>query len=702
LSNSLRNVLYLGDNILLVNTLLNSLAAGEKTDNYRVFHLDSTEQLYQTLSENNVSHLIAEFPVNSSLKDKIKADFPLLNTTYLNADDLSKKTVLSVDIENLFIDEVKIVLESLSIPVYLKNKQGQYLACNRHFSKLFGLTPEQIIGKKLADISDSSLTIDIDKIDQKMLVDHQVALHEYAWTNKSGEEQNMIFHKECTPDGNMQIGLVFDTTELNKSKLLLEKEHVMLRATIDICQDIIFFRDLDGLLLGCNRQFEQFVGCLEKDILGKKAHDFFPLAQAVMSAEQYQYIIQNNKVYIGEELFTAHNGERHFFQIKKLPLQDKHGNAQGVVTIGRNMSEQLMIQKRLEIANVVFESSKKGLIVTDGGGKIISANAQACCIFDYNKEQLLAQDINLFASEHHNDAFYKNIEQTLKIEGYWQGDITYCTKKGHVCYAWLEVYAVEHAHEDSVDLVYSYTDLTHFQATDKKISFLSKQDPLTGLRNRISLFSRLEDIITRANYQQSAVAVLLVDVDSFKEINDQHGHNAGDKVLQEVAERLKSCISEKDTLGRFANDQFIIIIDELVNEHCAAMVAQKIAAQFSQHFIIENMHANFSARIGISIYPDDGMDVDTLLLNAEKAMLRGKRDKSAIYNFYTDGLTLGLNQQLKLEEELKQALLLDQFDLYYQPQYDLNKGQIVALESLLRWYHPKYGLLLPDPLFEFG
>jgi len=696
LSNSIGNVLYLGNNIPLVDALFNSFTAAEKTDSYQVFHLVSESQLSLTLSENSFSHLISELSIDIDLKNKIQADFPLLNTTYLNTDDLPQKTKLSVGVENLYIDEVKTVLESLSIPVYFKNKQAQYLTCNRHFSELLGLSPDQVIGKKLADLSDSPLIEDIYKIDQKMFSDQQVALHEYTLFNKEGEQRDLLFHKECVPDAEMQIGLIFDVTELNKSKILLEKERVMLRTTADISPDMIFYKDLESRLVGCNKAFEKFVGYLEKAILGKTVYDFFPLEQAIASIEEDQWVIKNNQVHVSEVTSTDHNGERSFLEIKKVPLLDKLGNVQGLIAIGRNMTERRKMQKRLEITNVVFENSKEALIVTNGDGYIISANDHAGFIFGYSKDQLLTKEINLLASDGHDGISYKNIEQILKTDRAWQGNITYRTQSGDVYHAWLEVYVVQHVQENSVDRIYSYTDLTHFQATDKKVSFLSKQDPLTGLRNRISLFSRLEDIIIRANYQHSTVAVILVDINNFKVINDDYGHNTGDKVLKEVAKRLQNCISEKETLGRYGNDQFIIIIDELVNELDAAVVARKITAQFSRVFIIGNVHTNLSAKIGISLSPDDGIEVGTLFLNAEKAMRRGKNVKKSAYNFYTSGLTLGLKKEFELEKELKQALLLAQFDLYYQPQYDLNKRQHVAQEGLLRWHHPKRGILLPE------
>ncbi|ABM03837.1 diguanylate cyclase/phosphodiesterase with PAS/PAC sensor(s) [Psychromonas ingrahamii 37] len=696
MSDPIKNLLYLGDNIALIDTLFNSFFTDEKTDNYHVFHLVSGVQLCLTLSENNFSHFISERPLNTDIKDKIKADFPLLKTTYLNADDEPKETKLSVDVENIFTDEVKALLESLSIPIYFKNKQAQYLACNHHFSKLLGLSPAQIIGKTFAELSDSPLKDEIEKIDPQMFTDHQVGLHEYRGTNKVGEKHDLLFYNEFTANGKMQSGLIFDITELNKSKYLLEKQRRILRATVDISPDMISYKDLKSRILGGNSPFEKFVGSLEKEVLGKTVYDFFPLEQAIASIKHDQKVIKNNKVNVQEVISTDDDGERHLLNMKKIPVQDKQGDVQGLISVGRNMTEQRKTQKRFEIADAVFENSKESLIVTDEDGRIISANDHACIVFGYSKEQLLAQEINILASETHDGAYYKNIEQLLEADGSWQGDITYRTKIGDVCHAWLEAYEVQHTQENRVERVYSYTDLTHFQVTDKKISFLSKQDPLTGLHNRISLFSRLEDRLTRANYQHSAVAVILVDIDDFKAINNKYGHNGGNQILKEVARRLKNCLYGKYTLGRFVKDQFIIIIDELASEHDAATVARQVTDQFSSAFIIENVHKNITASIGISLSPDDGIEVAPLFLNAEKAKRHSKNSKSTVYNFYTPGLTLGLNKEFELEKELKQALLSDQLDLYYQPQYDLSKRQIVALQGLLRWHHPKRGILLPE------
>ncbi|MFT6924590.1 MAG: PAS domain S-box-containing protein [Psychromonas sp.] len=331
LSHSIRNILYLGDNITLIDTLLNTFFVNKKTDNYHIVHLSNSDQLDLTLSGNSFSHLISELPLTTDVKDKIKADFPLLNTTYLNATEQSR----DAGIENVFTDEVKAVLESLSIPIYFKNKQAQYLACNHHFSELFGLTPAQVIGKTFTDLSDSPLKDEIDKVDQQMFIDHQVGLHEYKWTNKAGEKHDLLFYKEFTANVKIQSGLIFDITELNKSKFLLEKQRRMLRATEDISPDMISHIDLKSRILSCNKPFEKFVGYLEKEVLGKTVYDFSPLEQAVASIKQDQRVIKNNKINEQEVVSTDYDGERHLLNIKKYPCRTNMAMCKGLFLLAR-------------------------------------------------------------------------------------------------------------------------------------------------------------------------------------------------------------------------------------------------------------------------------------------------------------------------------------------------------------------------------
>ena len=725
MSQTVKNILYIGHNIQLAKAMLNLSPVSTQAD-YYIHHLSCVDNIKVVLAERKYSHLICELPLNKYLADQIAVNFPLLQTTYLTPPDTPKTTELSVVMEGLMSDEVKDTLDYLSIPIYFKNRKGEFLACNSYFSHLFGMTPAQVIGKTTAEVLHPHLLEEIEKIDQHVFAEQKVYLYECKIQDQAGKERDMVFRKESVVNGKIQVGMLFDVTEINEARALLEKERVMLRATADISTDFICFKDLQGRYLGCNKEFERIVRCCEQDLVGKKDEQLFELEQALLCQAQDQEVMLNNKTHVGEEYRVDKSGERHFVEIKKVPLQDKQGKVQGLIAVGRDITEHQLMQKRLRIADAAFDNAKENMLVTDEQGNIITVNKACCATSGYSENELLQLNVNVFSSHQHERSFYEQIEISLNENKSWQGEITYRIKNGNINFAWLEIYVVKHPEEASVSRIYTFVDLNQSKSVEEKIQFLAKHDPLTGLFNRIALFTRLEDAISRATHKEVTMAVVFIDINGFKAINEQYGHNAGDSLLKKIAGRLKSCVFDKDTVARFGDDEFVIIIDELANEQDVTTVAKKIAKQFNKAFTINDSEVNLSATIGISICPDDGDDVDMLIVNAEQAMLRGKDSYShsadgdflqgrlektmrskqpcdcTAYHFYTRRLTDHSRQQVKLENELKQALQLEQFELYYQPQYDLNKQQPVAVEAVLRWNHPQRGILSPESFLSLA
>lgn len=692
----IKNVLYIGRNIALVEALLASVTDENTQVSYNTKQLLSSADILAVLAEKDYHYFITEQSISKDIKARIKKLFPLLKTSYLNNSPLtSDKIVPEAPCDPLVSKDAIDTLNCISIPIYYKNIQGKVIACNRSFSRSLGLTCDEVVGKYVDDILPISLKEGTQIIDKKIFGEHHVNIYECDLYDENGNKHEVLFRQELIAGTEIQIGLMFDVSELNEVRRDIEKDHLMLRATADISPDLIFFKDLESRFLGCNKQFEKFIGQPEHKIIGKKDEHFFALEQAVMCQKQDQDVMLNNETYSGDEYLTYVDGERHFIDMQKVPLLDEKGDVHGLIAIGRDITAQFRLQKRFKVANAVFENSQDNIIVTSQTGEIISVNRAACELTGYLKKELLGQNIEILSTHQSGTTQYQGMINGIKKQGNWKGDITYQNKAGENHFAWLDIYAVE-LEEGVSNHIYSLTDLKQNKNIESKIQYLSKHDPLTGLSNRIALFTKLEDAINRANFNEIAMAVVLIDINAFKTVNDQYGHNAGDKVLQEIAIRLNQCVFEKDTVARFGDDEFIVIVESLKNEHDAALVAQKIVDKFSRKFKIGDIEATLCATIGISLCPDDGMDVDTLLLNAEKAMLRAKRDKNNAYHFYTDQLTEHSSQQIQLEAELKIALQEDQFDIYYQPQYDLNKKLIVGMESILRWNHPKHGVLVTE------
>ena len=609
MSQSIENILYVGHNIALAKTMLNVCSSSRSIVNCHIEHIESINEIEFTLMKHGYCHLVCDLPISSLLINKIATQYPDLKTNYLNLPDQVKKKKASLVTTGLISEEVKTTLEYLSIPIYFKDKEGYFLACNSYFSNLFNLTPTEVIGKKTSDFVSSSISKAANKIDEKLFEANCVYLHEARIESEKDTFKDVVFRKEAVNNGKIQIGIVFDVTEINKTKSLLDKERIMLRATANISADLIFFKDLEGKFLGCNKQFEKFIGGTEKEIIGKNDQQLFDYKQAMMCQAQDQLVLTNNDVYIGEEYLTYNNGEHHFINMKKEALFDDFGNVQGLIGVGRDITANYLMKKRLNIADTVFENSRESIIVTDEQGNIVSANRAVCVTSGYSKEELLALNVKDFATEQ-----YHVIQSDLAMNKEWEGEISYSSKNGDLNFVWLEVYVVQHGFEGAVNRIYSLTNLNQMEGIEKKIKHLAKLDPLTGLFNRIALFNRLDDAIKRAEYKEASLGVVLININGFKDVNEQYGHNIGDSVLIKVAERLKSCVFEKDTVARFSDHEFCIIVDELANEQDAAVIALQVADQFNREFMIDDLSVNLSAAIGIAMCPDDGFDADAYLI----------------------------------------------------------------------------------------
>ncbi|WP_413700421.1 PAS domain-containing protein [Psychromonas sp. KJ10-10] len=277
-----KNVLYIGHNVKLVDALLTSICTANNDVTYCTEHVLNSNEILVILAEKNYHYLICEQTVHQSVKEQIQTLYPQLECTYLNnTESAPEKKVMPTE-EALVSDAVKKALNCISIPIYYKNKEGIILVCNHSFSSQLGLTNEDIIGNHSSTILPEYLRKDIELIDKKVYESRQVHVFKCDLHDLNGGRHEVVFRKELIPDSDIQIGMVLDISELNEAKREIEKEHIMLRATADISPDLIFFKDLDSRFLGCNKQFEKFIGQPEKAIVGKTDEQFFEFEQANM------------------------------------------------------------------------------------------------------------------------------------------------------------------------------------------------------------------------------------------------------------------------------------------------------------------------------------------------------------------------------------------------------------------------------------
>lgn len=356
---SAKNILYIGKNIKLVEALLTTLSDENEKIIYHVEHKTCCNEIIKVLHEKKYHHLIIEPVVSKSVTNSIQHLFPALKTTYLNIPASEIGSIVEPSLQDLASEKVKNALNCISIPIYYKDENGKVIVCNHSFARSLGLTIDEVIGKSGADILPSSLKDDLQAVDKKMFDDRQVQLYECELHDLDGVCHEVVFRKEFIASTDIQIGIVFDVSELHEARRNIEKEHIMLRAATEMSPDLVFFKDLESRFIGCNKQFELFIGKPEKDILGKTDDQFFDFEQAIMCQQQDQDVMSNNEVYAGEEYLTYVDGERHFVEMKKMPLLGREGEVRGLIGIGRDITAQHRLEKRLKVANAVLKIAKK-------------------------------------------------------------------------------------------------------------------------------------------------------------------------------------------------------------------------------------------------------------------------------------------------------------------------------------------------------
>ncbi len=343
----------------------------------------------------------------------------------------------------------------------------------------------------------------------------------------------------------------------------------------------------------------------------------------------------------------------------------------------------------------VFEESREGIVITDSKANILAVNKGHEALTGYSREELIGQNPRMMKSEVHDAVFYRQMWDELIEKGRWQGEIWDRRKDGQSFCKTLSISSAEVGESKEVYYLGIFSDITEKKLSETRLEQLAHYDQLTNLPNRILFLDRLKQAIWAAERSGKQVAVLFMDLDGFKRVNDTLGHRAGDHLLMEVARRFEETVRDSDTVGRMGGDEFTVVLPAIKQVTDCIVVARKLLGCLKDPFQIEKREIFITTSVGISTYPFDG-GVDELIKNADTAMYEAKRRGKNRYQFYSAEMNKSSLHKLELETELRKALERNELLLHYQPQLDIATNQIVSVEALLRWQHPEKGLIPPD------
>jgi diguanylate cyclase (GGDEF)-like protein/PAS domain S-box-containing protein len=351
---------------------------------------------------------------------------------------------------------------------------------------------------------------------------------------------------------------------------------------------------------------------------------------------------------------------------------------------------------RLWLVASALENTLESVMITDTTRQIVYVNAAYSTMTGYSGDETLGRSPDFLRSGMHPQSFYDRMWEELTRGGRWKGEIWSRRKNGDVYPALFSISAVNGPDGQPHHFVSVFNDISHHKDYEQRLEFLAHHDALTLLPNRILFQERCAASLNRAKRLGHTVAVLFIDLDRFKTINDSLGHAIGDQLLKQVAERFTACLRASDTVARLGGDEFAVLLDDLPTSQSASVAAQKLLDSFGQPFNVAGHELFTSASIGIACFPQDGGSIEDLLRNADAAMYRAKEHGRNAYQYFSVEMNAQAFESLMMANSLRQAMERDQLRVVYQPVVDLHSGKVTGLEALARWNHPDHGEIAPE------
>jgi diguanylate cyclase (GGDEF)-like protein/PAS domain S-box-containing protein len=463
-----------------------------------------------------------------------------------------------------------------------------------------------------------------------------------------------------------------------------------------VSADWIWEVDIDARYIYTSDGVQSLLGLFPGEILGRTPFDLMPPNVAAKAKAAFADLVAK-QVAVREinNIYLTKDGQVRHTLTSATPITNGHGEIRGFRGVDRDVTEWRRNESQLRLAASVFESSAEGIFITDANKRIISGNPATTEITGYAPEEIIGKKPSVFSSGRHGPGFYADLWQSVRETGIWRGEIWNRRKSGEVYPEWLTITAAHDPQGAVTHYIGMFFDISERKKAEERIHFLAYHDSLTLLPNRQLLQDRMQQAIVQARRNEERVAILFLDLDQFKLVNDTQGHQVGDRLLEEVARRLTEVLRETETVARMGGDEFVIVMPDSGDFEQISVVAAKILTAVGAPVAIENQVMTVTPSVGISIFPDDGDSDEILLRNADTAMYHAKAKGRNNFQFFDSSMNVAVQERVSLENDLRLALERNELVLFYQPQVNCRTGALVGAEALIRWRHPERGLVSP-------
>ncbi|MCE3262963.1 MAG: hypothetical protein K0R43_2042 [Pseudoduganella sp.] len=588
------------------------------------------------------------------------------------------------------------------------DRSGVVTLCNAQFASLAGLPIPQLIGRPLAEVMSRA----------ERQEEHDAMLEEVwrsgqagplgDWHVRTAAGQDRWLYSTKVPvwhDGKVSqvVCMDVDITQRKEDESALRAVGQEFSLMFGRSSDAILVMR-DGTIVEANPAAVHLFKCdAANRLAGHCLHEFSPLRQpggevsetGVARKEAIAFHEGNCRF---EWCYTDCTGMPFWAEVLMTALQP--GQSDLLYVVVRDISARKQAERTLQLAAQVFENSRDAIVLTDRRRYVIASNRAYTHATGFEPGELLGQPISLYRSGMQDDSFYREVWSQVDATDHWQGETWARRKNGEIFPCWVSVTAIRDPAGRVSNYMGSLSDITERKKSEEYTRHLAEHDFLTDLPNRVLLLDRLNLAMAAARRSKSALAVLFLDLDRFKMINDTLGHAVGDRLLKEVAGRLLRCVRGADTVSRHGGDEFVIVLTDIGGPERAAHVAQTVLQAVTQEYVMGEHLLHVSTSIGIAMFPQDGADIDSLVKHADIAMYHAKQGGRDRFQFFSQEMNARVVERSAIEKGLRRALDDGLFELEYEAEVDVANGHVVGMEALLRWRHPEHGLLLPERFID--